>query len=249
MTETPTPIVGDAFGAALLAHLHGENGDHVLERDDGFVDTMGAEPYFAPHEAWPDLDRRALDIARGRVLDAGAGAGRAAIAIQDRGDDVVAVDTSPGAVEVCIARGVRAAVTASISRADDLRPLGRFDTVLLLGNNLGILGSVEHAAAVLDSLASVLAPGGRVIGIGLDPTLDDVPWHAAYRERNVSRGRLPGQIRLRIRFRSVADPWFDWLFTPVDGLAELAERSGWVVAEHTTPDPAYLAVLRPTRVT
>lgn len=247
MDTTTEPLIGDAFGSALLAHLRGEDGDHVLERDDGFVETMSAAGYFAPVEAWPDIERRALAEARGSILDAGAGAGRAALACQDRGDDVVAIDTSPGAVVVCRERGVRSCVLTSVADPGDALPARSFDTILLLGHNLGILGSALDAEVMFAAMDHLLTREGRVLGIGLDPYVDALPHHLDYHERNRARSRLPGQIRLRTRHRRLADPWFDWLFASLDELADLADRSRWEVVDHSDPDPAYLVELRPSR--
>lgn len=245
MGDEPRPIVGDAFGSALLAHLHGDDGDHVVERDDGFVETMTAAGYFAAPEDWPELDRLALDRATGHLLDAGAGAGRAALAYQERGGAVIAIDTSPGAVEVCSARGVLTSVRSSISDPVPALPRRAFDSILLLGNNLGILGSASHARRMFAAMAELMAPGGRVLGIGLDPHATDQPHHLEYQAWNRERGRLPGQIRLRVRHRRLADAWFDWLFLSIGELRDLAAASEWEVVEHTEPEPGYLAVLQP----
>jgi len=79
----------------------------LIERDDGFLDGADAARYFTGPDAWDALDRLACTEARGRVLDMGAGAGRSALYLQETGRDVVALDVSPGAVEVCQRRSVR----------------------------------------------------------------------------------------------------------------------------------------------
>jgi hypothetical protein len=94
-------------------------------------------------------------------------------------------------------------------------------------------------------MASLLAPGGVVIGCGMNPYLTDDPDHRAYQQQNRARGRYPGQIRLRIRHRNLAGDWFDYLFTSPEELGELAALSGWRIEDITEPGPSYLAVLRP----
>lgn len=72
---------------------------------------------------------------RRRVLDIGAGAGRVALSVQTLGLDVVALDVSRGAIEVCAARGVRNVFHGSMT---DLfaTALEEFNTFVLAGNNL-----------------------------------------------------------------------------------------------------------------
>ena len=91
------PESGDAFGQALLDLTAGSAGSVVIERDDGWVSAEGLDYLEAPDG--PDL--WAVDRAVGRVLDIGAGAGRASLLLQDRGQEVLALDTSPGAVRAC----------------------------------------------------------------------------------------------------------------------------------------------------
>src|SRR5215469_2807903 len=93
----------------------------------------------------------ALARAPGRVLDLGAGAGRASLVLQERGQDVVALDVSPGAIEVCRRRGVHQVYLGTVAELAATRP-APFDSVLMLGNNLGLLGSPQHAREVLAAL-------------------------------------------------------------------------------------------------
>jgi SAM-dependent methyltransferase len=96
----------------------------------------------------------------------GAGAGRASLAVQECGQEVVALDISPGAVEVCRRRGVEQVFCGTVAELAVAGP-AKFDSVLMLGNNLGLLGSPQPWAAglaaarphVLAALGGVLRPG------------------------------------------------------------------------------------------
>ncbi|BCB75374.1 hypothetical protein GCM10022251_78130 [Phytohabitans flavus] len=214
----------------------------IVERDDGLISGVLAEPYFAEPDQWPAHDRRALDRVRGRVLDIGVGAGRTALALQDRGVPVTGLDISAGAIEVCRARGVRDLVHATVDQ--HARAGERYDTFLLLGNNLGLLEGRERAPAFLAALAELASPGAQVIAQSADPYNTTDPVHVGYHERNRSQGRLGGQLRLRLRYRELATHWFDYLVCSPDELAELVAAAGWRLADVDNTDaPYYLATL------
>ncbi len=92
-----------------------------------------------------------MSHARGRVLDIGCGAGRHALYLQKRGFEVVAIDISPLAVDVCRRRGVNDVRLMSITEADS--NLGPFDTILMMGANFGLFANGRSAccAAFTDS--------------------------------------------------------------------------------------------------
>ena len=87
----------------------------MVERDDGYVNVMTADVYFAPFADWPERQHQAMQFVKGRVLDVGAGAGRHALHVQEQGHNVVAIDVSPMAIEVCRKRGVKDARVLSIA--------------------------------------------------------------------------------------------------------------------------------------
>ncbi len=232
------PVIGDAFGAALLRCWDSgvtEGVAHqVVERDDGHLSVGDVVQYFAPEHDWPPADRWAAERVTGRVLDVGCGAGRHAVALAGRGHDVTGVDPSPGAVEVASARGVTAVVGTA-----ERPPDGPFDTVLLLGGNLGLLASADHARVVLTALATVTADGGRLLGTCLDPHRTDDEAHLAYHRWNRERGRLPGQTRMRVRDGAVATDWFDYLLVSPDELRPLLDGTPWRLREVHEHGPAY----------
>lgn len=245
LTRVWEPRVGDAFGLALLDYLeHGsEARSHFIERDDGLLETMDTGVLFTEESEWSVVEAAVGDRAGQRVLDVGAGAGRHALPLEESGREVVALDVSPGAVEVCRRRGVGETFTGTVLELAGTGP-EPFDTFLLCGNNYGLLESVERGVSFLRTLAEMAVPGAEIMGTCIDPSATEDPLHLAYHERNVNRGRHPGQIRLRARWSDVATSWFDYLFVPVEELTELAERAGWELVEYQPGSRPYLAVLR-----
>jgi SAM-dependent methyltransferase len=208
--------MADAFGQMLLDGT----GLEIIERDDGYLDAV-KPVYFRPVAHWPAVERRALRWVRGRVLDAGVGAGRVALELQRRGRNVVGIDVSPGAVEVARGRGVRDVQQLALEDVND--SLGHFDTIAMFGNGFGLVGSPSRAKRLLRRLRPL---ADRIVAASLDPATQD-PAHLAYQEQNRKRGRMPGQLRLRVRYRDLTGPWFDYLIVSPDEMATILEGTQW----------------------
>ncbi len=225
------PAVGDAFGAVLRRcwAAGGVPGVafELVERDDGFLTAGDAARYFAAPEQWVGVERWACDQATGRVLDVGCGAGRHAVPLAAAGCEVVGLDRSPGAVAVTRSRGVRAVQGALLEAGAEL---GTFDTIVLLGNNLGLLGGPEQAPAVLGRLAGLARPGARLLGSGVDAYATDAAEHHAYHAWNRHRGRAGSQVRVRIRDRMLATEWFDYWFASLAELSAAVAGGPWRLA-------------------
>jgi SAM-dependent methyltransferase len=230
----------DAFGQLVLAYLEGRSGvREIVERDDGFIEASGGPGgYFAPVRQWPSAERQGLRFIRGRVLDVGCGAGRVALELQARGRQVVAIDVSPLAIEVARRRGVRDARVLAFEHVG--RDLGRFDTVVMFGNNFGLFGSEAKAQRVLRRLRPLAE---RVVASTRNPYDTEDVAHLAYHERNRRRGRMPGQLRLRVRYRDYLSPWFDYLIVSPDELEALVDGTGWRLSRVIQGEPLYVAVL------
>jgi SAM-dependent methyltransferase len=233
----------DAFGRALLDYVEGASGREIVERDDGFIAASGGDDvYLATYRRWPSSQRRALRFVRGRVLDVGAGAGRVALHLQERGHEVVAIDVSPLAVEASRRRGVRDARVLALEDVDE--SLGSFDTVVMYGNNFGLFGSRTKARRLLPRLHALTSARGRIVAESNDPSATADPDHLAYQERNRRRGRMPGQLRIRVRHRTLVTPWFDYLLASPDELLELVAGTGWHVRRFLDDGGSlYVAVL------
>jgi len=234
------PVEGDAFGQALLAQLDGEQATIVIERDDGLVDIDGSDYFSAP--VGPEWDWISARLT-GRVLDVGCGAGRGALALQGMGLDVVALDVSPGALEVARRRGVEATFLGTVEDLAAADP-EHFDHFLGLGNNLGLMASPARAVSFLDALRRIGTKDAALVGTMLDPYITTEVVHLAYHEANRAAGRLGGEVRIRVRYRRTATPWFGLLWASPAELDDVARGAGWRVTD-LLEGALYAADLRP----
>jgi SAM-dependent methyltransferase len=178
------------------------------------------------------------------VIDIGCGAGRVPLYLQDRGIEVVGVDSSRGAVRAARLRGVTAAWLTSAQEVS--REIGSFDTVILFGNNFGIFGTPERVRRVLTNWWRRTRPGTRILAQSTNPYCGGAPaFDRAYYHRNKARGRMPGQIRLRTRYRDAVGPWSNWLFVSRDEMRQLVRGTGWQVRAFlgARPSESFVAVL------
>lgn len=216
----------DAYGRLMLDHLEGRPAVEIVERDDGMIMVnRGPMMYFEPIRRWPQPESAAMRLVRGKVLDVGCGAGRVALHLQKRGFDVVGIDVSPGAIRVAKARGLR---KARVLALDDVDQLPRsFDTVLMFGNNFGLFESRRGAIRRLRQLSRITTPAAKILASSRDPYKTTDPIHLAYHRKNRAHGRLGGQLRLRVRHRQSATPWFDYLLVSPAEMEQLAAEGGW----------------------
>lgn len=235
------PIEGDAFGELLLAWVNGERHPVVIERDDGLV-FRDDEDYVSEPEPSPLLDW-VLGRLGPRVLDIGAGAGRYALLLERAGHEVVALDTSPGAVEACRRRGISRTFLGTVEDLAATEP-EPFDNFIALGNNLGLIGTPDRALGYFAALEQMAAPGASLLGTMVDPYATDRSVHLAYHEHNRANGRMSGELRVRVRHLTMATPWFSLLWVSPGELREIAARSGWSVSE-TGDEWSYRAELVP----
>jgi SAM-dependent methyltransferase len=220
----------DAFGHEMYDYfssgMRSTRLAEIIEREDGYIETSGGPAaYFTEYRKWPPEEKKALRYARGRVLDIGCGAGRHALYLQEKGLDVVGIDNSPLAIEVCKKRGLKHTEVISINQVSSR--LGIFDTVLMLGNNFGLFGSYQGAKRLLKKISRITTKKARIITTSNDVYKTDNPVHLEYHERNRKRGRMAGQLRLRVRYLQYASPWFYYLIVSPEEMEDILDGTGW----------------------
>ena len=231
----------DAFGHMVYDCLTGKDAHEIIERDDGLVEVTRSS-YFSEFKNWLSHEKRAMRYVRGRVLDIGSGAGRHSLYLQEKGHEVLGIDNSPLALEVCRLRGLKNTKLLPITEINSR--LGIFDTVLMMGNNFGLFGDFDKARRLLKRLNKITSERGRIIAETIDVYQTEVPEHLSYHERNRRGGRMAGQIRLRVRYRTYATPWFDYLMVSKEEMADILDSTYWKIARFIDSDgPMYVAIL------
>ena len=233
----------DAFGWGIYDFYRGINAYEVDERDDGYVSiAFGPSYYLAEYEDWPGHQKQVMSLVKGRVLDIGCGAGRNALYLEERGYEVTAIDNSPLAIKVCRLKGLKDARCMSITCITP--KMGTYDTILMFGNNFGLFSNPMRARTLLRRFYRMTSDDALILAESKDLMQTADPVQKAYCGRNKKRGRMPGQLRIRIRYRTHKTPWFDYLLVSRKEMEHIVRGTGWRIREfHDSGTPVFMGVL------
>ncbi|UCH30957.1 MAG: class I SAM-dependent methyltransferase [Candidatus Bathyarchaeota archaeon] len=232
----------DAFGQKLLAAYKGEEVYEIMERDDGYIEAMGIKGYFSDFKDWDPVEQKAMKFVKGRVLDIGCGAGRHALYLQKEEIDVTGIDISPLTVKVCMLRGLRKVSVMSIEEMN-FKP-SSFDTIIMMGNNFGLLGSFKKATSLLGRLHIITTEKALIVASTRDPYKTENSAHLAYHKLNKVKGRMGGQVRIRSRFRQYTGEWFDYIMVSQVEMKQILAGTGWRIRELLdSENSGYIAII------
>ena len=218
-TSSRMDVAKDAMGRAIAEYHETGNADRLRVFSPMFEeDEIPLPTLFRSFEEMPEIEQKALGMASGRVLDVGAGAGCHSLLLQERGLDVTAIDISPLSVETMRKRGVR-----RVAEQDFFAASGQYDTILMLMNGIGIVGTLERLPLLFHRLDTLLAAGGQLLCDSSD---------IAYVFEEDDEG-LPedmgyyGEQCFRMQYRDTIGDAFPWLYVDADTLGKIAELSGY----------------------
>jgi hypothetical protein len=123
-------------------------------------------------------------------------------------------------------------------------PEGTFDTVILYGNNFGILGDEDRIVKMLKTIHIITSPEAVILAESRDVAATDNPQHLAYHERNRNKGRPIGLVTLRLKYQDVVDDWFDLRMASPEEMSAIAEKAGWKLEKTYGPRELFVGVLR-----
>lgn len=232
-------VMNDPMGAAIHDFYVNGKADTLVVHSSMFDDDeIPVKDLFRGFEQMPALERAALNLAQGRILDVGAGSGCHSVALKGMGKDSVAIDISVLSVKVMKDRGLDAREINFFDEAFD----EKFDTVLMLMNGTGIIGRLENMQQFFEALNRLLAEGGSAL-------IDSSDLRYLYEDEDGSfevdlADEYYGLVDYQMQYKNVVGETFDWLYVDFDTLAFYAEQNGFVaeiVAEGEHYD--YLAKL------
>lgn len=183
-------------------------------------DEIPVATLFRTRDEMPAIEQEALKVASGHILDVGAGAGCHTLALQAMEKRVTAIDISPLAVETMRQRGVK-----DVHEQDFFSLDGQFDTILMLMNGIGIVGSISRLPAFFMQVDHLLAPGGQLL-------CDSSDLCYLYEDEDgiidlTGVEGYYGELTYRMQYKAVKGEPFPWLFIDPETLREQAAAHGF----------------------
>lgn len=185
-------------------------------------DEIPVKQLFRSFNQMPKLERTALQLATGKILDIGAGGGCHALALQAENKEVCAIDISPLSVEVMQQRGVK---DARLVNLFDEKFQDRFDTILMLMNGSGIIGKIDNMTRFFMRIKQLLNPNGCIL-------MDSSDLKYLFEEEDGSylidiAGDYYGQVDYQMQYKDIKGDPFDWLYIDFQTLSLYAAQYGF----------------------
>ena len=214
----------DPMGAAIRDFYETGKAARLRVFATGFdEDELPVATLFRKEDDMPMLEKQALSLCKGHVLDVGAGAGCHSLALQAKGMQVTAIDISPNSVEVMRQRGVKVALESDLY---DECFMGQYDTVLMLMNGSGIIGRLEGMSKFFHRMKQLLAPEGFIL-------MDSSDLRYIFENEDGSldidlNDGYYGEMNYRMQYKGIKGEPFDWLYVDFSTLSYYAEQNGFV---------------------
>lgn len=208
----------DVFGEALKDQFLNPPSDILwVHNSYDEPEEMPVDIYFRDETEMPELELKALEACRGKILDVGAGVGSHALVLQKRGHDVAGMDISEAAVMIMIQRGLKNAFQGNILK---LEKHHKYDTLLFMMNGIGLTGSLQGLKSFLKEAKGFMNPGGQLV-------FDSSDLLYLYQEIAFPVNGYYGEVSFRYEYKSIKGSWFKWVYVDQKTLKDLAAESGW----------------------
>lgn len=223
ISTTLLPANKDPMGAAIADYFEHRKADRLRVFSSQFdEDEISVKELFRSARQMPILERTALEMATGKILDVGAGSGCHSLALQEAGKEVHAIDISPLSVEVIKKRGIRNVTHTNLF---DERFCNSYDTILMLMNGAGIIGKLENLPAFFQKMKQLLNHGGYIL-------MDSSDLRYLFEEEDGSfvidlAGDYYGEVDFQMQYKDIKGDSFDWLYIDFQTLSLYAAENGF----------------------
>ncbi|WP_077153642.1 class I SAM-dependent methyltransferase [Bacteroides bouchesdurhonensis] len=217
------PAEKDPMGAAIADYFNHRKADRLRVFSSLFdEDEIPVKQLFRSMQVMPLLERAALQMAKGHILDVGAGSGCHALALQEMEKEVCAIDISPLSVDVMKKRGVK---DCRLINLFDETFTESFDTILMLMNGSGIIGKLGNMPAFFQRMKRILRPNGCIL-------MDSSDLRYLFEEEDGSMlidlaGDYYGEIDFQMQYKEIKGEPFDWLYVDFQTLSLYASECGF----------------------
>jgi len=212
----------DLFGKAILDFQTNNSPENIItETDISEADEMDVAYLFRSYKEMPNLEKKALQLSKGKILDVGCGAGSHSLYLQNEKNlAVTSIDISKNAIKACQLRGLKNAKVQNILELEN----EKFDTILLLMNGTGIFKTLAETSDYLLKLKSLLTPNGQIlidssdIIYMFDEDEDGSKW--------IPDAGYYGELTFTISYKNQTEESFPWLYLDYNTLQNAAFANG-----------------------
>jgi SAM-dependent methyltransferase len=212
----------DLFGKAILDYQTNSSPENMITSTSiSDEDEMEVAYLFRSFDEMPTLEQKALQLAKGRTLEVGCGAGSHGLYLQsERNIYVHSIDISKNAIEACTLRGLKNTQVIDVLNIEN----EKYDTILLLMNGTGIFETLERTAVYLQKLKSLLSPNGQIlidssdIIYMFDEDEDGGKW--------IPSDTYYGELTFTLQYKNETEVPFPWLYMDYNTLQNAAIANG-----------------------
>jgi cyclopropane fatty-acyl-phospholipid synthase-like methyltransferase len=211
----------DAMGKAIADFHKGRRDGKLIVLSPMFEeDEIPVTTLFRAFKDMPKMEQKALKMAKGKTLDVGAGSGCHSLWLQDKGIDVTAIDISPYSIETMKERGV-----VNVREQDFFTLEEKYDTILMLMNGIGIVGSLDKLPDFFKHIDKILADDGQLLCDSSDLCYlyDDKDGIAEL----MDSGKYYGELEYTMCYDEIKGDSFPWLYIDANTLRNYAEANGF----------------------
>lgn len=213
----------DPMGRAIADYYKNNKADKLRVFSPMFdEDEIPLHILFRTYNSMPEIEKKAINLVTGKTLDVGAAAGCHSLILQNRGIDVTATDISPLSVDTMILRGIKNVLNQDFFTMD-----GQYDTILMLMNGIGIVGTLDRMTVFFRLLNKILSEKGQVLCDSSDISyiFEDKNGIIKYPDND----RYYGEVSFQMKYKNTVGEPFNWLYIDSNTLKRVAEENGFYV--------------------
>ncbi len=217
------PFHQDPFGQAIRAYYKNPSQNYIIEVESNLTEDeqIPVAWLFRSEEDLPLFEKMALDLCAGKILDLGAGSGVHSLILQRRNFEVTATDISVLAIEVMQERGIKRTFLANLL---NFQP-EKFDTILMLMNGIGVVGTIYGLHQFLENAKNYLNPKGQIL-------CDSSDILYMYQQEDGSilldlNAEYYGEMIYKCTYQTIESQEFNWLYVDALTLTDIAQQHGF----------------------
>lgn len=221
----------EPFEQAILDYICGDESAAFDIHYEGYGSVNVPVEKYINNSNFPLVENTALQLCKGKVLDAGAGIGRHSIWLQQNGLSVTSIDTCKVAVGIMKLRGL---TDVRMCNYFDLKD-ELFDTIIMLNRGIGMCNKLSHLPNLLEKSREILSESGKLL---VDSTSMPIPQCKNHKFDYF-------EPFMRIDYDGIEGHRFQWLYIDSKSLKKIAEKYGWNFEILEEEKGQYLCMLTP----